>query len=72
MAKASVRNLFDLMAGDRMATIMGYLSDVPAGKSVLYNLMAGDRMATIIGYLSDVPAGKNGFFLDLMPGKVGH
>jgi hypothetical protein len=32
MAKSSVRNMFDVMAGDRMATIMGYLSEVPAGR----------------------------------------
>jgi hypothetical protein len=31
MAKGSLRSVYDLMAGDRVATVMGYLSDVPAG-----------------------------------------
>ena len=31
--------------------VMGYLSDVPAGRI--------DRMATVMGYLSDVQAGRN-------------
>ena len=50
MVKSSMRNLFDLMAGDRMATVMGYLSDVPAGRNV--------GMATVMGDLSDVAAGR--------------
>jgi hypothetical protein len=41
MAKSSLRSVYDLMAGDRVATVMGYLSDVPSG----------------MGYLSEVPAG---------------
>ncbi len=31
MAKSSLRSVYDLMAGDRVATVMGYLSDVLAG-----------------------------------------
>ncbi len=28
MAKSSLRSVYDLMAGDRVATVMGYLSDI--------------------------------------------
>jgi hypothetical protein len=33
MTRSSRRSLFDAESGDRLATIMGYLSDVPAGRS---------------------------------------
>ena len=51
MVKSSMRNLFDLMAGDRMATVMGYLSDVQAGRNVgMATVMEKEGWPLVIRY----------------------